>query len=363
MHGERVLAGTILYGEEPEVVEGYLCIKDNIITEVGEDYEVDAHVTGLIAPCFVNAHTHVGDSVLKDPPVLDLDSLIKPPFGLKHRVLNSSSIEDLKIAIQRTLADMAATGTCAFCDFREGGIAGATILNDVMADVKGIEGKVMGRPAAADRSEPDELEKLMEICSGIGISGVNDIPAHILEDTVNAARKAGRMFAIHAGEKDTSDITAAIQLEPDFIVHMTHASHDDIRHLAAAGISAVVCPRSNFIIGVGSPCRPPIRKMLDEGIPTAVGTDNVMLNSVNMFAEMEFLSKVYRLDDKQVFKLCTLNGAGILGVDHEIGSIQEGKQAKLMVINVRSDNLSNSSDLLASFVRRVRPDDIKTIIR
>jgi cytosine/adenosine deaminase-related metal-dependent hydrolase len=77
---------------------------------------------------------------------------------------------------------------------------------------------------------------------------------------------------------------------------------------------------------------------------------------------MEFLSKVYRLDDRQVFKFCTLNGAKILGTDENIGSIVDGKQATIMVLNDESPNLSNSNDPVASLVRRGRPDDIKAII-
>ena len=359
---ELIISGTIVYGDELEPIEGYLCIKDDIIREVGTDAQVDAQLTGLVAPCFVNTHTHIGDSVLKDPPVLDLDSLVKPPHGLKHRVLNNTPKNVLKDAMSRTLEDMVLSGTCLFCDFREGGITGASILSELLGIFNNITGMVMGRPGKPDELIIGELDKLLGTGSGLGLSGVNDVPYHILEEAVHTAHDAGKLFAIHAGEKDTSDIPGAIGLEPDFIVHMTYARDAHIKGLADAHIPAVVCPRSNFITGVGSPRRPPIQKMLDMGITVGVGTDNVMLNSVNMFSEMEFLSKVYRLDDRQVFKLCTLNGAKILGTDEDIGSIVDGKQATIMVLDDESPNLSNSSDPVASLVRRGRPDDIKAII-
>ena len=359
---ELIISGTILYGDELEPIEGYLCIKDNVLREVGTDTRVDAHLTGLVAPCFVNAHTHIGDSVLKDPPVSDLDSLVKPPHGLKHRVLNNTPKNVLKDAMGRTLEDMVLSGTCMFCDFREGGIKGAYIISELLGTFKNITGMVMGRPGIPDELIIGELDELLGIGSGLGLSGVNDIPYHILEEAVHTAHDAGKLFAIHAGEKDTSDIPGAIGLEPDFIVHMTYAGDAHIKDLADAHIPAVVCPRSNFVTGVGSPRRPPVQKMLDMGITVGVGTDNVMLNSVNMFSEMEFLSKVYKLDDRQVFKLCTLNGAKILGTDEDIGSIVDGKQATIMVLDNKSPNLSNSSDPVASLVRRGRPDDIKAII-
>ena len=359
---ELIISGTIVYGDEFEPIEGYLCIKDNVIREVGTDTRVDAQLTGLVAPCFVNAHTHIGDSVLKDPPVSDLDSLVKPPNGLKHKVLNNTPKNVLKDAMGRTLEDMVLSGTCMFCDFREGGIKGASIISELLGTFKNITGMVMGRPGMPDELIIGELDNLLGTCGGLGFSGVNDVPYHILEEAVHTAHDAGKLFAIHAGEKDTSDIPGAIGLEPDFIVHMTYAGDAHIKDLADAHIPAVVCPRSNFVTGVGSPRRPPIQKMLDMGITVGVGTDNVMLNSANMFSEMEFLSKVYKLDDRQVFKLCTLSGAKILGTDEDIGSIVNGKHATIMVLDDESPNLSNSSDPVASLVRRGRPDDIKAII-
>jgi cytosine/adenosine deaminase-related metal-dependent hydrolase len=359
---ELIISGTILYGDELEPIEGYLCIRDGMIRELGTDVRVDAHLTGLVAPCFVNAHTHIGDAVLKDPPFSDLDSLVKPPHGLKHKVLNNTPDNILKDAMGRTLEDMVISGTCMFCDFREGGIKGASILSKLLGTFKNITGMVMGRPEMPDILIAGELDELLGTGSGLGFSGVNDIPYHILEEAVHTAHDAGKLFAIHAGEKDTSDISGAIGLGPDFILHMTYAGDTHIKNLADSHIPVVVCPRSNFLTGVGSLQRPPIQKMLDMGITVGVGTDNVMLNSVNMFSEMEFLSKVYRLDDRQVFKLCTLNGAKILETEEDIGSIVDGKQATIMVLNDEYPNLSNSSDPVASLVRRGRPDDIKAIL-
>jgi cytosine/adenosine deaminase-related metal-dependent hydrolase len=363
MSKEQVLSGTIIYGDKPEVIEGYLCIEDNIITEIGTDTDVDAHFSGVIAPCFVNAHTHIGDSVLKDPPILDLDSLVKPPMGLKHRVLRLTPDIDMKHALRQTLLDMINTGTCTFCDYREGGIPGASILIEVLDSLQDISGIILGRPQRQDEPHIGEPDELAVICNGIGISGANDVSSQVLEETVDIVRRAGKIFSIHAGEKDASDIPMAIELRPDFLVHMTHAQKNDLSAISDADIPVVVCPRSNLITGVGSLTHPPIQKMLDMDIIVGVGTDNVMLNSVNMFAEMEFLSKVYRLDDGQVFKMCTLYGATLLGLDQDIGSIMENKQANIMVLNNRSSNLSNSHNLLASIVRRGRPDDIVKIIR
>ncbi|MGZ4909525.1 MAG: amidohydrolase family protein, partial [Halobacteriota archaeon] len=141
---------------------------------------------------------------------------------------------------------------------------------------------------------------------------------------------------------------------PNCLIHMTHAS----KHQIESGIPIVVCPRSNLVTGVGSAfLRPPIREML-QATTVGLGTDNVMLNSVNMFAEMEFVSKAFLHDDLKVLEMATLNNAKILGVDNELGSIVAGKHANLLILNNRSHNLFGTKSIISSVARRARPDDI-----
>ena len=345
---EQTLKGTIILGDEFEPVDGYITIENGIIKNI-EECKVSTDT--IIAPCFVNAHTHIGDSVIKDPPRMPLAELVQPPDGLKHRILKETSHDDLVCSMKATIHDMIKTGTCVFTDFREGGLAGVLALKEALNNSK-IAAKIFGRP----------LDKDMEYlgsCDGTGISSTNDLEIDFMKDIVRQTRKKGKKFAIHAGERDSSDISSAIELEPDLLIHMTHAADNDIKAISEAGIPVSVCMRSNLITGSGFP---PVKKMLDEGILVAAGTDNVMLNSVNMFSEMEFLSKTNVFDDRQVFKLCTLNGAKILGLDKELGSIKKGKKAKLMILTKESNNMQGIRNPLSSLVRRARPDDIIGII-
>jgi cytosine/adenosine deaminase-related metal-dependent hydrolase len=346
---EQTLKGTIIYGDEFEPIDGYITIENGIIKNI-EESVVDADV--IIAPCFVNAHTHIGDSVIKDPPFMPLPELVQPPDGLKHRILRQTSYSDLVSSINASIKDMIKTGTCAFCDFREGGIAGARALHEALGKNPDINARIFGRPDERDMN-------YLDICDGTGLSSTNDLEMEYVMDILKKTREKGKKFAIHAGERDSSDISTALALEPDFLVHLTKANEKDINTVADADIPVVVCPRSNYITRSGIP---PITKMLDAGIPVAVGTDNVMLNSVNMFSEMEFLVKTKVYDDRQVFKLCTLNGAKLLGIEKESGSIKTGKKARLMILTKKSDNMQGIKNPLGSLVRRARPDDIIKII-
>jgi cytosine/adenosine deaminase-related metal-dependent hydrolase len=366
MYGtEQIISGTIIAGPELEPIEGYICINRGIITEIGEEH---TRSTNIISPCFVNAHTHLGDSVFKDPTLgkvsgfktqKDLDALVKPPDGLKHKILRETSYKTIIECMRKSLMDMIETGTCAFADFREGGVVGLAALNKALEGVK-LRSMVLGRPA-----EPElplqvvlaEVQRILLSSNGLGMSGTNDLDLELLENIATFTRKHKKFFALHAGEKDTSDIDKALSLEPDLLIHLTKATKRDLESVADAKIPVVVCPRSNFITGVGMA---PIAEMLEAGIKVAAGTDNVMLNSVNMFAEMEFMSKVFSLDDRQVFKICTLNGSFVMGPD-STNLIQKGNKANLMILNGSSNNLSGIKNPISGITRRARPDDILSV--
>ncbi len=346
---EQTFEGTIICGDEFEPVDGYITIEGGVIKDI-EERAITSDT--IIAPCFVNAHTHIGDSVIKDPPYLPLPELVQPPDGLKHRVLQDTPYKDMVISMSTCIDDMVRTGICAFADFREGGLTGVLALRDAIRSSDKIEVKIFGRPSDKDMS-------YLDLCDGTGLSSTSDLEIGSIRDIVRQTRLKRKKFAIHAGERDSSDISPALELEPDFLIHLTHADKKDIKSISEADIPAVVCLRSNFLTSSGTP---PVKKMLDEGILVAAGTDNVMLNSVNMFSEMEFLAKTHIYDDRQVFKLCTLNGAKILGLDKELGSIRKGKKARLMILTKKSSNMRGTRNPLGSLVRRARPDDIIGII-
>jgi len=134
---------------------------------------------------------------------------------------------------------------------------------------------------------------------------------------------------------------------------MTHAAAKDMRRAADAGIPVVACPRSNAITGAGLP---PLKAMCEAGVTLALGTDNVMLNSPDMFREMEWADKLFLHDDGLVLRMATLNGARLARLNK--GSILPGKDADILVFDLKSDTFKSSQNLLSTVVRRAGPDDI-----
>jgi cytosine/adenosine deaminase-related metal-dependent hydrolase len=345
---EILLQGTIIYGDDFQPLDGYISLKDGLIKEFGAGH-VDADFEGIVCPRFVNSHVHVGDSAFKDPPFLPLYQLVGPG-GLKARLLEETPRELIVEGMRRSLMQMMDSGIYAFADFREGGEEGLRRLTEAAQDLPLLM-RIFGRPCEGETGAP-------ESCWGLGISSTRDHDIDHIKTIAAAARKACQALAIHAGEAARDDIRDSIALEPDFLVHMSRADDSDLRDVARASIPVVVCPRSNLVTGVGLPN---VKKMLELGITVGVGTDNVMLNSPDIFEEMHLLSRALLHDDRQVFKMCTLNGAKIMGLDQRLGSIREGKEARVMVINRNSNNLWGSRDPLASIVRRAGPSDILAI--
>ncbi|WP_418286108.1 amidohydrolase family protein [Halorubrum sp. DTA46] len=342
------LEGTILVGTDFEPVEGRVVVDDGEIVRIEEEETVDGG--DVILPAFVNAHTHIGDSIAKEAGEgLSLDELVAPPDGLKHRLLRSASHAEKVAAMARTLRYMEATGTGTFVEFREGGVPGIEALRDAVAGEGVNFGERLIDAVALGRDDPDVLS----VADGYGASGARDADF----DTVRAeTREAGKLFGIHAGERDADDVNPAMDLDPDFLVHMVHAEPIHLDRLEDRGTPVVVCPRSNLVTKVGVP---PIRE-LAERTTVALGTDNVMLDSPSMFREMEFAAKLADLPARDVLRMATVNGAAIAGVNR--GVIAEGADADLLVLDGDSDNLAGAHDLVRAIVRRAGAADVSRVV-
>jgi len=331
--------GTILVGPEFEPVEGRVVVEDGEIQAIEE---TDTGSDSIVMPAFVNAHTHIGDSIAKEAGGgLSLDELVAPPDGLKHRLLRSTDRQTKVAAMARTVKQMEETGTASFIEFREGGVDGVAMLRDALTR-RMVDPVILGRETEAAMNESD----------GFGASGARDGDFDQLR---NATRRAGKLFGIHAGERDAADIHPALDLDPDFLVHLVHVEELHLDRIEDNGIPAVVCPRSNLVTNVGVP---PIRQ-LAERTTVALGTDNVMLNSPSMFREMEFAAKLTDLPAETILRMATHNGAKIAGLN--CGVIEEGRDAKLLVLDGDSDNLSYAKDVVRAVVRRAGHADIKRV--
>ncbi len=333
--------GTILRGRDFEPVEGRIVIGDDGRIEAIEEASVDS--SDIICPAFVNAHTHIGDSIAKEAGRgLSLEELVAPPDGLKHRLLRQASSDELVDAMHRSLRFMQRAGTAACLEFREGDVEGVRQLEAAVEDLE-IDTVTFGRGSI----------DAMHAGDGYGASGANDAE---FGDERAATLEAGKPFGIHAGEVDASDIHPALDLEPDFLVHVVHPESDHLERIADQEVPIAVCPRSNLVTDVGlSPY-----SELNERTTLALGTDNVMLNSPSMFREMEFLAKLSELSADEILRMATINGAEIAGLEY--GLVEPDRKARLLVLDGDSDNLTGARDPVRAVVRRAGVDDVREVV-
>lgn len=127
-------------------------------------------------------------------------------------------------------------------------------------------------------------------------------------------------------------------------VHMTQLEEDEMRMLADAGAHVVHCPESNLKLASGF-CR--VAKLLEAGVNVALGTDGAASNNdLNMLGEMRTAALLGKgvagsasaLPAAAALRMATINGARALGLDAQIGSLEPGKSADLVALDLRDSH-------------------------
>ncbi|MFQ5440755.1 MAG: amidohydrolase family protein [Nitrosopumilaceae archaeon] len=336
----------------------------------------------LFIPGFVNCHTHIGDSIAKDITLnSSVDNRIHPVSGIKSKILRETDPNQLKNFMKNSCHSMLNKGITTFVDFREGGIDGIVMLKEVLTDIP-IRSIILGRLEFYQKKEEikknvsipknkiNELTNLLKKCDGLGISGANENSPSVL----NFYSKTSKIRAIHSSETKQSVSTSkkitgrsetmrALNLKPHFLVHMTYASKGDLSAASKKIRGIVICPRANASLAEGIPN---IELMRKTRCILALGTDNVMINSPDMFREMDYLWKVSmgiqktRVSPKEILKMATVNGGKILRKD--IGVIETGKLADGIFFEKHSLDLDPMHNVHASIVHRASESNIKAVM-
>lgn len=269
-----------IWADDP--FDGYIGIEGGFLKEMGSGEPPEPPKSrGHVAASVIDGHTHIGDAGLHLDRKYSLEELVAPPNGLKHRYLESSP-EDVIVEDMRAYANALCGTVTSFIDFREGGIAGVSMIR--RATDRAV---VLGRPVSK-QFDGNELSDLLDVADGVGISSLSDLPISYIEAVADETHRRGKMFAIHASERIREDIDSVLSLEPDFIVHMCEATDDDLRKCADADVPVVVCASSNLYFGKV----PQIGRMDRIGVTMSIGTDNAMLCPPNILQEMSVFSDI-----------------------------------------------------------------------
>jgi hypothetical protein len=160
------------------------------------------------------------------------------------------------------------------------------------------------------------------------------------------AVKGNHAFIIHMEEGFTEEYQKGIEVleelncldDYDIIVHCIGFSDEDIKKAKKSGATVTWCPASNYYM-YNVTCK--IKKILKAGINVTLGTDSTHTGSINILDEMRFAQKMYRkmygeeLDHKKLYDMVTINPAKAFRMDKDIGTIEKGKLADLLLVSTK----------------------------
>ncbi len=322
----------------------------------------------LIIPGLINSHVHIGDSFAKELGFnKDLNEIVAPPYGLKHKLLRQIP-EEIKLkGIQNAALEMLSNGITFFVDFREEGAQGVKLLRDAL-EQSPINFLALGR-----FMDESEIDPVFEIADGIGFSSYDQL-TDINRKWVTAAKeKTGKIIACHTAER-SRDVNSINELLNDslidVIVHGTKLIKSDLEKVQKNNKSLILCPRCNGYFGLGFP---PIIDILKLEIPISLGTDNLMLNNTDLFEEIRYLYRITRvlgnydtqiqLTSRELLKMVTINAARNFKIDSEYGSISEGKAANFFLIDLNEPNLFSYEydNIFDIITQRTKSENIKKV--
>lgn len=320
--------GIVLKGQDLTPVRENIVIDGGKIIEMAKDVcegkIIDA-TDSIVCPTFLNGHTHIGDSIIKDEGYgLSLGEMVKPPNGVKHKALANAEDGEIIDAMKKSMWDMFESGTTHFIDYREGGIKGVELLRKASKNLP-VTPVILGRDDSFYGQNPDlrkvkiAIRKLLKLADGIALSGFGEISDEVASLITSECRKAGKISSIHVAESmhlqddslrdfNKTEIQRGVDADFDQLVHCTNPRNNDLELIKNSNV--VVCPRANATLNVGVA---PLNEMFSKGIKPLLGSDNLMLNSPNLFRELEFSLKImsvyYKnyLNPKDLLKTATTN--------------------------------------------------------
>jgi 5-methylthioadenosine/S-adenosylhomocysteine deaminase len=162
---------------------------------------------------------------------------------------------------------------------------------------------------------------------------------------------------------DSLGITGAHVL----LAHCVHLDDEEMKTLACTGTHVAHCPSSNLKLGSGIAR---VSEMLAQGISVSLGADGAPCNNrLDMFTEMRTAALLQKalhgpevLPAERALRMATIDGARALGQGEEIGSLETGKRADVILVDLNQLHSSPGSDVISALVYSAQPADVTTTI-
>ncbi|MEM2896570.1 MAG: amidohydrolase [Candidatus Bathyarchaeia archaeon] len=376
--GEAIIIenGTIITVDEKNRIykKGSVAIQRNRIVEIGDseeinrkykaDIKIDAKNKAIL-PGFINLHMHSGliRGTAEDLPLWDwLRKFVDP----KHRVLKS---DDAYAAALLCYSEAIKAGiTCVLDMYR--------YMHRCAEAAEKVGIRAVLAPYVADRPGYDYFEKIEDNLKLLKERhGSANGRIHVwfgLEHLVYCTEEAFRKVSEYAKRYDVGihthgeeSLEMALKLTKEYgktpievfnergilgpktvLAHCVWLTPIEIKLLAVTKTSVAHCPVSNMKLASGVA---PLPELIAHGVNVGLGSDGIKENNrIDMIQEMKIasiLQKVHNLDAglvpaEQALRMATINGAKALGLESDIGSIEVGKKADLIIIDLKKLHLS-----------------------
>ncbi len=346
----------------------------------------------LVLPGFINGHGHAAMTLfrgLHDDVTLD-DWLRKYIFPAEAKNVTEDFV---RWGTRLAAAEQIRGGVTTFADmyYFEDAVAEETKA----AGMRGVLGETfIDFPAPDNKTNAAMLaytEKFLKRWQGDPLIHAAVAPHSIytcskktLQDAARLARKYNAPILIHVAEmkKELDDSratngTTPVQyldkigvLGPDVIAaHCIFVDETDRKILAEKQVGCVHNPSSNMMLASGVS---PVPELRAAGVAVGLGTDGVAgsNNDLDLMEEMDLAAKLQKitkmdpraLDAKAVVEMATIEGAKALHMDKEIGSLEAGKKADLIVIGLDAPNAVPMYDVYAQLAYSLKGSDVETVV-
>ena len=395
--------GTIVTmdGDRLILEDGALVVKGDVISAIGfrsdlekkyiADQTIDARGK-LVLPGFINGHTHVPMTLfrgLHDDVTLD-EWLHKYIFPAEAKNVTE---EFVRWGTRLAAAEQIRGGITTFADmyYFEDAVAEET----KKAGMRGVLGETfIDFPAPDNKDESEVLaytEKFLKRWQNDPLIHAAPAPHSIytcsqktLQDAAALARKYHAPILIHVAEmkKELDDSraqngTTPVQylnkigiLGPDVVAaHCIFVDDTDRKVLAEKQVGCVHNPASNMMLASGVS---PVPELHAAGVAVGLGTDGPAgsNNDLDLMEEMDLAAKLQKitkmnplaLGAKAVVEMATIDGAKALHMEKEIGSLEAGKKADVIVISLNEPNAVPMYDVYAQLAYSLKGSDVETVV-
>jgi 5-methylthioadenosine/S-adenosylhomocysteine deaminase len=397
-----VLNGTLVtMDKDHRVIEDAgVAIKNGRILAVGQRKDILRRFTSaqtvdardkIIIPGLINGHTHIPMTLFRGlADDLDLqDWLTKFIFPAEAK---NVSEEFVRAGTRLGLAEMIRGGTTTYCDmyYFEDAIADET----ARAGVRGVLGEtVIDFPVADNKTNAEAMayvEKFVQKWKGhelITPAIAPHAPYTVSEEHLKAVRafsdRTGAPIVTHISEtkREVDDSIKAKGASPiDYLArigflnervvaaHVVWPNAGELKILKRAGVGVVHNPQSNMKLASGVA---PVPQMMKEGLKIGLGTDGAASNNdLSMWEEMDTVAKLHKvfsgdpkvISAEEAFELATIRGAEALHLEKEIGSIETGKRADLVLVERDALNQIPLYNVYSHLVYATKASDVETVI-